>query len=133
VDDRSQVGRQHVFAINASAAFLNVVRDLFQEEDYEVTTSNIVPTSFAQIAAAQPDALIVDLVPGEQAGLELLERLHTDAVTTGIPVLVCSTNPRLLEQAQAQAERYGTHRYLAKPFDVDALLTHVQAMTGESR
>jgi twitching motility two-component system response regulator PilH len=131
VDDRSQVGRQHVFAINASAAFLNVVRDLFQEEDYDVTTANIVPTSFEQIATAQPDALMVDLVPGEQAGWELLERLHTDAVTTGIPVLVCSTSPRLLEQAQEQGGRYGTHRYLEKPFDLDALLTHIRAMVGQ--
>jgi CheY-like chemotaxis protein len=61
---------------------------------------------------------MVDLVVGEPGGWELLEQLHTDTLTTGIPVLVLSTSPRLLVQAQDQAERYGTHRYLEKPFDV---------------
>jgi hypothetical protein len=36
----------------------------------------------------------------------------------------------LLTRAQDQAARYGTHRYLEKPFDVDALLTHIQEMIG---
>ena len=131
-EHRRQEGRKHVFAINGSPDFLNIVRDLFQEENYNVTTTNFVPNSFDQIAAVQPDALIVDVVVGQQAGWELLEQLHAEAATTGIPVLVLSTSPRLLEKAQDQAGRYGTHRYLDKPFDLDALLTHIWAMIGEA-
>jgi chemosensory pili system protein ChpA (sensor histidine kinase/response regulator) len=89
-----------------------------------------VPTSFEQIETAHPDALIVDIVVGQQAGWELLEQLGADANTAGIPVLVVSTNPRLLTRAQDQAARYGTHRYLEKPFDVDALLGHIREMIG---
>ena len=132
MEDRGQRGRQHIFVINGSVDFLNVVRELFQEEAYNVTTTNFVPNSFEQIEALQPDALIVDVAVGQQAGWELLERLHADAHTTGIPVLVLSTSPRLLERAQEQAARYGNHRYLDKPFDVTALLTHIRAMIGEA-
>jgi DNA-binding response OmpR family regulator len=132
VENRSREERKHVFAINGSPDFLNVIRELFQEEAYNVTTTNFVPNSFAQIAAVQPDALIVDVAVGERAGWALLEELHAGAATTGIPVLVLSTSPRLLENAQEQAERYGTHRYLDKPFDVEALLTHIRAMIGEA-
>ena len=74
MDDRSQERRKHVFAINGSPEFLNVVRELFQEEGYNVTTTNFVPNSFAQIEALHPDALIVDIVIGQEAGWELLER-----------------------------------------------------------
>jgi DNA-binding response OmpR family regulator len=132
MEDRGQEGRKHVFAINGSVEFLNIVRELFQEEAYNVTTTNFVPNSFDQIAALRPDALIVDVAVGQSAGWELLERLHASAATTGIPVLVLSTNPRLLEKAQDQAARYGSHRYLDKPFDVDALLAHIRAMIGEA-
>ena len=128
--DRSQEQRKHIFAINGSVDFLNIVRDLFQEEDYNVTTTNYVPNSFDQIAAAQPNALIVDVAVGEQVGWELLERLHAEAATNSIPTLVLSTSPHLLEKAQEQSERYGTHRYLDKPFDLDALLGHIREMTG---
>jgi len=130
VEDRSQEQRKHIFAINGSPAFLNIVRDLFQEEDYNVTTTNFVPNSFAQIAALQPDALIVDVVVGQQAGWELLERLHEEAATRAIPTLVVSTDPRLLARAREQAEQYGTHRYLEKPLDLDAMLGHIREMIG---
>ena len=132
MDDRSQERRKHVFAINGSPDFLDVVRDLFQEEGYNVTTTNFAPTSFEQIETAHPDALIVDVVVGQQVGWELLERLSRDADTRGIPVLVVSTDPRLLQRAQAQADRYGTHRYMDKPLNLDNLLTNIEEMIGEA-
>jgi CheY-like chemotaxis protein len=132
MEDRSQEHRKHVFAINGAPEFLDVVRVLLQEERYNVTTTNFVPRSFAQIEALQPDALLVDVVVGQSAGWELLEQLHASAATTGIPVLVLSTDPRLLERAREQASRYGTHRYLEKPFDIASLLEHIQQMIGEA-
>jgi len=78
------------------------------------------------------DALIVDIVIGQSAGWELLEQLHVGAATTGIPVLVLSTDPRLLRQAQELSERYATHRNLDKPFALDALLAHIREMIGEA-
>ena len=129
-DTHAQEQCKHVFAINGSPDFLNLNRDLFQEEGYNVTTTNFVPTSFEQIETARPDALIVDMVVGQKAGRDLLEQLNESAATAGIPVLVVSTDPRLLARAQDQVARYGTHRYLEKPFDVDALLTTIQEMIG---
>ena len=132
MEDRSQEGRKHVFAINGSVDFLNIVRELFQEEAYNVTTTNFVPNSFEQIQALQPDALIVDVAVGQSAGWELLEQLNESAATAGIPVLVLSTSPQLLQKAKDQAERYGTHRYLDKPFDLDALFGNIREMIGEA-
>jgi response regulator RpfG family c-di-GMP phosphodiesterase len=63
---------------------------------------------------------------------ELLERLHAGAATSGIPTLVVSTDPRLLARAQEQAAQYGTHHYLEKPFDLDAVLTQIREMIGEA-
>jgi DNA-binding response OmpR family regulator len=130
VEDRSQEGRKHIFAINGSPDFLNVIRDLFQEEHYNVTTTNYVPNSFDQIAALDPDALIVDIVVGQRVGWELLEQLHAAAATTGIPVLIVSTDPRLLERVKDQAARYGNHRYLIKPFGLDDILGQIREMIG---
>jgi hypothetical protein len=41
-------------------------------------------------------------------------------------------NAELLEKAREQAARYGNHRYLDKPFDLDAMLSHIRAMIGEA-
>ena len=130
MEDRTQEGRKHVFVINGAPEFLNLMRDLFQEESYNVTTTNYVPNSFAQIAALQPDALIIDVVVGQAAGWELLEQLHAEAATTGIPILIVSTSPNLLDRARDLEARYGAHRTLAKPFSLDDLLDAIQAMIG---
>src|ERR671916_375843 len=132
MEDCSAARRKHVFAINASPEFLNIVRELFQEEGYHVTTTNFAPNSFAQIEALQPAALIIDIAIGQEAGWELLEQLGADADTAGIPALVVSTDPRLLAQAEAHAARYGTHRFLEKPLDLDAMLHAIQEMIGDA-
>jgi CheY-like chemotaxis protein len=128
VEDRSQAQRKHIFAINTSPEFLNIVRELFQEEGYHVTTTNFAPNSFAQIEALHPDALIIDIAIGQEAGWELSEQLGADADTAGIPALVLSTDPRLLAHAEAHAARYGTHRFLEKPLDLEAMLGAIQEM-----
>ena len=132
MDGQGQAQRRHVFAINESPEFLNIVRELFQEEGYNVTTTNFAPNSFAQIEALQPDALIIDIAIGQEAGWDLLEQLGGDADTAGIPALVVSTDPRLLDRAEAHAARYGTHRFLAKPLDLEAMLEAVREMIEES-
>lgn len=131
-DHRLQEGRKHVFVVNGAPAFLNLMRDLLQDERYNVTTTNFVPRSYEQIAALQPDALVIDVVAGQQAGWDLLERLHAEAATTGIPVIIVSTSPQLLDQARDQADRFGSHRYLGKPFDLTDMLDMVKDLVGEA-
>ena len=122
MEARSYEHRKHLFAITGSADFLSVIRELFQEENTNITTTNFVPNASAQIAALKPDALVVDIVTGQQAGWELLERLHAEAVTTGIPVMVISTDPRRLapEQEAAMSSLAETRsvRYLTGEFGV---------------
>ena len=38
-----QMRRQHIFVVNGSAAFLDVVRELLQDEQYNVTTPTSSP------------------------------------------------------------------------------------------
>ena len=73
-------------------------------ERFNVTTTNYVPLTFDQIAVAKPDLLVIGLVWGEIAGWELLERLHSEAVTLGIPVILTSTNQKLLDRGAVRRD-----------------------------
>jgi DNA-binding response OmpR family regulator len=128
--ERGQATRKHVFVINGAPEFLGLMRRLFQSERYNVTTTNFVPNSFAQIEALQPDVIVIDLVYGEQVGWELLERLHGAAATSGIPVLVVSTLPHLLDRAHEMVARYGGNAYIAKPFRLAAMLRAIEELIG---
>jgi CheY-like chemotaxis protein len=124
------MGRQHIFIVNGSPAVLDLLRQLFQDERYNVTTTNFVPETFAQISGAAPDLLMVDVVVGEQAGWDLLEHLHAEAATRHLPVIVFSTTPALLERARAMESADGPRRFLDKPFDIGALLALVEELIG---
>lgn len=97
-----QMRRQHIFVVNGSAQFLDVVRELLQDEGYNVTTTNFVPRTFHQIKTARPSLLVVDLCRGEQAGWDLLSELRQEAATRQIPVILVSTSKRNLERAKEE-------------------------------
>ena len=125
-----QMQRQHIFVVNGSAAFLDVVRELLQEELYNVTTTNFVPLTFKQIETARPSLLILDLIHGEMAGWDLLAELRQEAATRDIPVILVSTSEQLLEKAEAERVIWGGDRYFLKPFSLDALLEAIQELIG---
>lgn len=130
--EAAQQRRKHVVAVNSEPALLNLVRELLQDERYNVTTSNFVPEIFAMIEALRPDLVLVDLAVGERAGWDLLAGLAEDAGTRGLPVLLTSTDPRLLERAVADPARYGAHRAVLKPYDVDDLVAAVRELIGSA-
>ena len=133
MDDHQGRPRKRVFAVNNSPDFLLIVRELLEDEGYAVTTSDIDPNVFTRIVMRQPDALIIDVSPGESAGWDLLRWLHTEPATTGTPVLVTSTSPALLEQAREKAAEYGTnHSFLTKPMDLDDLIGTIREMIGDT-
>ncbi|MGI8406086.1 MAG: response regulator [Thermomicrobiales bacterium] len=94
--EHERMDRKHVLAVNGDPLFLDLIRELLQEEQYNVTTTNYVPKTFDLIACLQPSLLIVDLVIGEAAGWELLGHLQREAITRGIPVFATSTMQHLL-------------------------------------
>jgi DNA-binding response OmpR family regulator len=127
-----QMGRKHVYVVNGSPDFLDIVRQLLQDENYNVTTTNFVPLSFETINAAQPALVIVDLVLGEHAGWGLLAQLRKAISTRNIPVLLVSTRPHLLEEAREHHEDFGGDRYLLKPFDLEDMLTMIEETIGKA-
>jgi CheY-like chemotaxis protein len=130
--EQSQMERQHIFVVNGSADFLDLVRELLQEENYNVTTTNFVPKTFDQIAALNPSLLVIDLAVGVRAGWDLLARLGTEASTRGTPIIVVSTDRRMLQAAEASLEGDGPKRYIEKPLDIDDLLGLVEDLIGSA-
>ena len=128
--EQTEMTRKHIFIINGSPEFLDLIRQLLQDERYNVTSTDFVPRTFDQIAALQPDLLLLDLVIQREAGWTLLERLRAEALTRGIPVIVTSTDFRLLEQAEREQAQYAGNTYLIIPFDLDDLLRAVTGLIG---
>jgi DNA-binding NtrC family response regulator len=115
---RRQTGCKHIFAISGASEFLDAIHQLIDSESFDVTTTNFVPEMFEQISAAEPDLITIDLAVHIQADWDLLERLHGDVLTRGMPVIIDSTHEASLERAAAKPTRWGGQRFIGKPLDI---------------
>jgi len=123
---------QHIFVVNNTPAILDLVRELLEQERYRITTTNFLPRTFDAISALQPSLLIIDLSIGEQVGWQLLATLRQEAATRGIPVIVLSTTPRFLEEAEANRAVWGGDRFLSLPFELNDLVQQISELIGDA-
>jgi DNA-binding response OmpR family regulator len=77
------------------------------------------------VAARRPDLLILDVALPGLNGLDVFDLLRSDPRLQGVPVLFLTGLPERAETATAAT---GLHEVLAKPFDVDDLIAHVERL-----
>lgn len=76
-----------------------------------------------------PKLILLDLNLPDMHGLEVIQKLQSDAATAQVPVVVLSA-----DATPSQIERLlgaGARNYLTKPFDIDPFLAVVDEMVSE--
>ena len=117
-----------VAVIDDDAAFLALMRDLLEGEGYTVTVWDGAGDLRPAIATLQPHLIILDWRLGRRDGGDhLLGALRRDPATAAIPVVICTADTRAIEEQGARFAADGA-RALAKPFELDDLLTCVAAL-----
>lgn len=127
-------GRPRVAVINDDTVFLDLMRDLLEQEaDYEVLICKEWDSAYQFIRNELPDLIIQDIrIGGEEHGWTILNLLTLDPVTRPIPKIVCSAAIQSLHEHQPWLSQYGI-RALPKPFDLDTLLNEVEGMIAAGR
>ena len=125
-----QMARCHVFVVNSDPAFLDAVRVMLQSNRYNVTSTNLVPQTFAMVHAAGADALVIDLATGESALWDLVGQLMTDEETRVVPVVFTASDTQMLDEAERREWPAGGRFHLLKPFDPTLLGDVIHALIG---
>jgi DNA-binding NtrC family response regulator len=120
------VRRARIAVINDDTAFLDLMRDLLQnEENYDVVICKEWDSAYQVVKNEQPDLVILDIrIGGEEHGWTILNLLTLDPATHHIPAIVCSAAIQSLHEHQEMLSKLGIHA-LAKPFDLDTLLSTI--------
>jgi CheY-like chemotaxis protein len=71
-----------------------------------------------------PDLILLDMLLAGRDGREIVRGLKANPSTRSIPVLMMSAHPR----AAQEAANAGADGFLAKPFDLDTLVTKIAAL-----
>ena len=129
-DLAQQMARRHVLVVNSDPAFLDAVRVLLQSDRYNVTSTNLVPQTFAMVQAAGADALVVDLATDEPAQWELVGQLIADTRTRSLLVVFTANDAGMLDAAENRPWPAGGRFHLLKPFDPNLLGDVIHALIG---
>lgn len=119
---------RHILVVDDEPHIGALLRLHFEHRGYRLSLAKNLAEARQALAAARPDALLLDLHLPDGLGLELLDELRRDAATRTLPVLVLTGegDERLLRESG----RLGA-TVLTKPFSPSKLATRVQTMLGE--
>jgi CheY-like chemotaxis protein len=122
--------RCQVHVIDDAPAILDLMRELLEEEGFQVSTRCGAPSDLSEIKALQPSLIVLDcLRPGQAAGWPLLQSLKLDRDTCAIPIVLCTSAARRVKALQCDLATMNVAVVL-KPFDINEL---VAVITGSLR
>ncbi|MDQ4035558.1 MAG: response regulator [Chloroflexota bacterium] len=127
----SDAARPRITVINDNPDFLELMRAILDEDaGYAVTLFAGDATATSEIAASDPDLIIVDLLLGGASGWEIVTLTRADPRFADVPVVICSADVTALKDRAEELERIGKVHVLAKPFGIDEVTELVERLIG---
>jgi CheY-like chemotaxis protein len=126
-----ETNRPRISVINDNPAFLELMAAILDDDaGYDVTLFDGASTSISQIAAAEPQLIVIDLLMGGASGWEIVALARADDRLASLPIIICSADVAALRDRAAELERIGNVHVLAKPFGIDQLSDLVAGLIG---
>src|SRR3712207_5279569 len=108
---------QHILVVDDDPDIRALLTELLEGEGFHVTTAANGREALDRIGEHRPRLALLDLQMPVMNGWELLA--HLRQARAAVPVIFMSAGARV----RAEAERHGADGYLAKPFDLEEVLT----------
>jgi DNA-binding response OmpR family regulator len=117
-----------ILLVEDDPALAQTLRDIFELEGYTVKSSATAAEARASLGSPAPDLILLDLMLPDADGLVLCSDLKSKL---NVPIVVCSATVR--KRDSVLALKLGADDFIAKPFDVDELLSRVDAVLRRPR
>jgi CheY-like chemotaxis protein len=126
--------RPRISVINDNADFLELMSAILDEDaGYDVTVFSGESTSIDEIAAADPQLIIVDLLLGGASGWEIVTLARAHQHLAQVPVVICSADVIALRDRATELEQVGNVHVLAKPFSIDEVTGLAERLIGRGQ
>lgn len=114
---------RRILVVDDDKDILDVIQYILEDSGYMVETLADGRYLFDKARSFKPDLIILDIMLGNMDGRELCRDLKTNMETHKIPVIMISASHALVDINSATVK---PDDFVAKPFDIDALLSCVQ-------
>ena len=113
-----------VLVVDDDPDILDAICDILEAEGYRVSRARHGVEALEQVDGERPDVILLDLMMPVMDGVAFAQALRLRPAVSDVPIVVISAdgNPQ-------RAASVGATGYLAKPFDIEALLSQVAGIT----
>ncbi len=124
MDPEITESKRKIFILDDESLNIQLLKKILgtQKNDFYAFTSPELALSFLE--KEQVDLILLDLVMPEQSGLDVLRKIHTFDLQSGIPVIFISAN-RDVENI-SESFRLGAVDYINKPFQAGEVVARVE-------
>lgn len=120
-------GAPRVLVVEDDPNVRGLLRTLLSAEGYQVATAADGLAGLVKATAQRPELVLLDLMMPDLGGARVLEELQTDPLLADVPVIVVTGK---VEAVPGLRRELGHDNVFVKPFEVEALLGRVAALTG---
>jgi diguanylate cyclase (GGDEF)-like protein len=119
--------RNRILLIDDEPDTIYLLRFALERADYEVTTVGTVADAMQAAHAEVPDLILLDLVLGEDNGLDICRSLRANPATSTLPIVLVTGKLRT-EFDTVEGFRAGADDYIMKPFRPAEVVARVAAI-----
>lgn len=116
---------KRVVIVEDEPNIIEAISFILSRDGWEVTTHANGITAVDAVRAANPDALLLDVMLPGKSGYDILKELRADPAFAGLPVLMLTARGQKKDRELADA--LGVTRFMTKPFSN----TELRAALGE--
>lgn len=117
----------NVLVIDDDPDILDAITFVLEDSGYtvEATKRGEVVEHLSEVSGSLPKLIILDVLLSGKDGRNICRKLKSDKKTKNVPIIMISAHPNV----EDSVKEAGANDFLAKPFDVDALLEKVSLYT----
>jgi DNA-binding response OmpR family regulator len=113
-----------ILIVDDDAQVTTLLKKYLSSKIFEVITINQSSKAIQTANLIHPDLFILDLMMPPPDGFELCTMLRADPKFTQTPILIITA----MDISNSKATSFGANDYLAKPFNLDELVTRLEIL-----
>lgn len=112
---------KHVLVVNDTEEIVELFRDILEGMGHRCTAITYAPDDLAEVAKAEPDLVILDLlIGGEKLGWQLAQKMRMSRETERTPIVICTAATEDVREQEGWLTANAI-KLVLKPFTVDDL------------
>jgi DNA-binding response OmpR family regulator len=115
-----------ILVVDDNELNLDLISKILELEGYEVATASCGDVALQKMDIFKPDLFLLDVMMPDMDGFELCRRLRQLPVSMNTPVIMLTAASG--EEDRIMAKKVGANDLLGKPFNMDMLNEHIQAL-----